>query len=410
MTTAVTCPQPGRPQCSYDDDDILRRIMASDADALERFSNAIQERRFALGIGKFNKSSIYLARVIDSGVVAYVGSTTRSLKARWAGHENFFKTNPFSKWTKYVMEHGGVQNFQIELIEEYPCRSFQELLEREKHFIHSLEPVCNVAMRAEEPRLVLEDSSDSTSVDSDKRKRAARKYFNPAASFRSGCPSYDRLQEISRKVSQKILDNNELKKSSELEVLTAYRHIFDNHIADSSTGLELRKTVFDRVMRDKQSRRVLVNTTLWKDRQRFEVLEELFGAQNPFKPSFEDVNRVLELIRQLTQGLGLHSPWDCETTFSSILLGEKLTILQPIVKELVGIMSLPKSTAKKTRLNIVTCLKNILKQFCGTILCDTRHKIRIQDEKGFKDVYTYTPTCQEQSVKYVLEVVSPATA
>ena len=369
MTTAVTCPQPGRPQCSYDDDDdILRRIMASDADALERFSNAIQERRFALGIGKFNKSSIYLARVIDSGVVAYVGSTTRSLKARWAGHENFFKTNPFSKWTKYVMEHGGVQNFQIELIEEYPCRSLQELLEREKYFIHSLEPVCNVAMRAEEPRLVLEDSSDSTSVDSDERKRAATKYFNPAASFRSGCPSYDRLQEISPEVSQKILDNNKLKKSSELEVLTAYRHIFDNHIADSSTGLELRKTVFDRVMRDKQSRRVLVNTTLWKNRRRFEVLEELYGVENPFKPSFEDVNRVLELIGQLTRELGLHSPWDCETTFTSILLGEKLTILQPIVKELVGIMSLPGSRANIPVRSLLGNLHFVLQRFSGTCL------------------------------------------
>ena len=99
--------------------------------------------------------------------------------------------------------------------------------------------------------------------------------------------------------------------------------------------MELRKTVFDRVMRDKQSRRVLVNTTLWKERRRFEDLEGLYGSENPFRPSFEDVDRVLGLIRQLTQELGLHSPWDCETTFTSILLGEKLTVLQPFVNKLV---------------------------------------------------------------------------
>lgn len=369
--------------------------MASDANALERFSNAIQERRFVLGIGKFIKSSIYLVRAVDTDIVAYVGSTTRSLKARWAGHENFFKTNPYSKWTIYVVEHGGVQNFRIELVEEFPCRSFQELLEREKHFIHSLEPVCNVAMRnvaAEESGLVLEDSSDSTSVDSDGRKRAARKYFKPAASFRSGCPSYDRLQEISPEVSQKILDNNKLKKSSEIEVLTAYRHIFDNHIADSSTGLELRKTVFDRAMRDKPSRRVLVNTILWKDRRRFEVLEGLYGAENPFRPSYGDVDRVLVLIRQLTEELGLHSPWDCETTFSSILLGEKRTVLQPIVKELIEVMNLPKSKAENIVKNMAGCLKTVLSNFSGYGVHRKRRQIRLPNGDR-PSIYIHTLIC-----------------
>ena len=150
-------------------------------------------------------------------------------------------------------------------------------------------------MRAQESGLVLDDY-DSVSTDSDEPKRWARKYINPAASFRDDCPSYDCLQQISPDVCRKILDNNKLKKSSEFEVLTAYRHIFDNRIVDSRTELDHRRTVFDRVMRDKQSRRVLVNRIVWKDRQRIEVLEELYGSENPFKPAYEEVDRVLELI------------------------------------------------------------------------------------------------------------------
>ena len=133
-------------------------------------------------------------------------------------------------------------------------------------------------------------------------------------------------------------------------------------------------------------------------------LEGLYGSEHPFRPSFEDVNGVLDEFTQLTGQLGLDSPWDCQSVFSSTMLEEKLLILQPIVENLTDIMQLPRSTAKKPRINLVTCLNKVLKHFCGTMIRDKRHKIRIQGEKGFKDIYYYSAECPEQSTKTILEI------
>ena len=389
-----------QPAC--DEADIIRRIMKSDAKTLDQFSAAIQERRFSLGIGKFSKALIYLVRAIDTGVVAYVGSTSRSMKVRWAGHESFFKTNPFSKWTMYVLEHGGPGNFRIELIEEYPCRSFQELLEREKHFIHLLEPVCNIAMRAgaDEPEQVL-DGFDSFLIDSDELKRSARKYISPAASFRDNCPSYDCLQDISSDVCRKILDNNKLKKSSELEVLTACKYIFDNYIVESRTELDHRGSVFDRAMRNKQSRCVLINTTLWKDKRRITVLDEIYGSENPFKPSYEDIDGVLSLAGQVTQELGLRSFWDSGTMFTSTVLGEKLIVLQTIVNNLIELMQLPRSTAKEPIKALSGCLHTVFRYFSAYCLISDRTRPCLPDGKR-PSVYVYH-ICPDEKDKTFLE-------
>lgn len=392
MTTAVTyrgkiCQlEQVQPPFPHGNDIIFQHIMTSDADALDRISDAIQERRFSLGIGKFSKSLIYLVRAIDTGVVAYVGSTTRPMKVRWGGHESFFKNNPFSKWTKYVMEHGGVQNFRIELVEEYPCRSLHELLEREKYFIHTLDPVCNIVMRAEEPGLVLHDC-DSISIDPEEPKRWGRKYISPAASFRGDCLSYDRLQDISSDVCMKILDNNKLRKSSEFEVLTACKHIFDNHIVESRTELDHRRIVFDKAMRNKQSRRVLVNTTLWKDKRRINLLEELYGSENPFKPSYRDVDGVLGLIGQVTEQLGMSSFCDSKTIFTSSLLSEKLAILQPIVKSLTHLLGLSDSIAKAPLKALSGNLRKIFLEMSGIELSSVRKVIR--DGGNWDKIYSY---------------------
>ena len=381
-------------------DDLLLGISECDAEALQTLSSAIEERRFSLGIGRFCQARIYLVRALDSGIVAYVGSTTRSLKTRWSGHESFFKVSPQSKWSAYVLAHGGPQNFEIELVEDYPCRSLQELLEREKHFIHVLDPVCNIAMRTEESGSVLDASEDVMSNE----KECAKKFIRPLASFRDDCRPYEMLHDINADTCRTILNNNRAKKSNELEVLTAYKHIFDNHLVSAETTFVVRKRVFDLVMRERNYRRIFVNVVLWRNKDCIMRLNGLYGSEHPFRPAFEDVDGVLDEVTQLIGQLGLDSPWDCQSVFSSTMLEEKLLILQPIVENLTDIMQLPRSTAKKPRISLVTCLNNVLKHFCGTMIRDTRHKIRIQGEKGFKDIYHYSAECPEQFTKTILEI------
>ena len=369
---------------------ILHTITKADAQVLDTLSAAIEERRFSLGISKFSKASIYLVRAIDTRVVAYVGSTTRSLKVRWSGHEGFFKVSPHSKWSTYVSEHGGPENFEIELVEEYPCKSLQELMVRERHFIRALKPVCNVAMRAEqtEESVFVLETPDDESVDS--HRKWSRKHIRPQSSFPESCRSYDMLQEISSDTCMAILEHNKAKQSNPFEVLTACRHIFDEHIVSSDVPSEVRQEIFDRVMRDKDSRRIVVNIILWKDRPRIKRLESLYGSQNPFKPSFEDVDGVMDALEKLMSELGLTSPWDCETIFSSALLKEKIDILKAVVDDLKGLMCYVPSRANDPILYVVGCLGTVCRDFGGLLLKSTCHKSRIRGTKNlFSNTYNY---------------------
>lgn len=72
----------------------------------------------------------------------YIGSTTQSLSKRLSSHKGNFsmwKNNEY----KYVKSFDVLENgdFEIILIEDYPCKSKDELLRRERHFIESMECV-----------------------------------------------------------------------------------------------------------------------------------------------------------------------------------------------------------------------------------------------------------------------------
>lgn len=88
---------------------------------------------------------------LDNLLIIYVGSTIKALISRWSGHRSSFKRSPNSLFAQYVMAHGGPSNFRIELIEDFPCLTYQELLQREAFFIRSLRPVCNIMFTENDP-------------------------------------------------------------------------------------------------------------------------------------------------------------------------------------------------------------------------------------------------------------------
>ena len=80
----------------------------------------------------YSKSKIYqIKNVLDDDI--YVGSTTEPLAIRMTKHRHGAQRNPCTLHTK--MRELGPKAFFIELIEEYPCTSKQELNAREGHFI-----------------------------------------------------------------------------------------------------------------------------------------------------------------------------------------------------------------------------------------------------------------------------------
>lgn len=114
---------------------------------------AINDRAFYLGVSKYSSGKIYGIRHKVTKQLAYTGSTVKSLRSRWCGHVSFFKTNPNSKWTKFVNDNGGPVMFAIELIESYPCKDNASLLDRERFYINNLNPTCNVMMTGEKTNL-----------------------------------------------------------------------------------------------------------------------------------------------------------------------------------------------------------------------------------------------------------------
>jgi len=85
----------------------------------------------------YQKSKIY--KIISTHTdKCYVGSTTKDrLSNRLAGHRSAFKTGS-TITSKYILELG---DYEIVLLELYPCNSKDELHMRERHYIETLDCV-----------------------------------------------------------------------------------------------------------------------------------------------------------------------------------------------------------------------------------------------------------------------------
>jgi hypothetical protein len=73
----------------------------------------------------------------------YIGSTTQPLNRRLSKHIHHSKNNKYTQCKSADIIQRG--DFAIELIEDYPCETKEELFARERHFIESMQCV-NVKM------------------------------------------------------------------------------------------------------------------------------------------------------------------------------------------------------------------------------------------------------------------------
>jgi len=84
----------------------------------------------------YSKGKIYkILNTIDDEI--YVGSTIKTLSQRMAYHRCHMKRNPHFKLYEH-MNKLGVENFYIELIENFPCNDVYEFRAREGHFIREI--------------------------------------------------------------------------------------------------------------------------------------------------------------------------------------------------------------------------------------------------------------------------------
>ena len=112
---------------------------------------------------KYSKGKIY--KVVDVGYSkCYFGSTTEKLYNRFSKHKNIYKQYLAGKRndrtsTGKLFAEFGTENCKIELVENYPCNSKEELNAREGFYIQNNECVNTlVAGRTQKERYELNKS------------------------------------------------------------------------------------------------------------------------------------------------------------------------------------------------------------------------------------------------------------
>jgi hypothetical protein len=90
----------------------------------------------------YKLGKVYRLNCTTDPSLFYVGSTTiKYLSSRKSNHEGMAKTRPSLLYK--TMREKGIQNFQIILIESYPCDNKDELFARESYYINLLKPTLN---------------------------------------------------------------------------------------------------------------------------------------------------------------------------------------------------------------------------------------------------------------------------
>ena len=96
-------------------------------------------------MNKYEKAKIYKIESLKGSKI-YIGSTVNDyLSNRMAKHRHHHKDYKLDKRAKVfvsdIFDEYGVENCFITLIENYPCKDVDELRQREKHYIKTLDCV-----------------------------------------------------------------------------------------------------------------------------------------------------------------------------------------------------------------------------------------------------------------------------
>ena len=94
----------------------------------------------------YSKSQVYRIVCKNPKITdCYIGITTNLTHMRSNHHRDSKQDNPKlnQKLYRFIRENGGWSNFQLILIESYPCQNKEELIMKLREYIENLNPTLN---------------------------------------------------------------------------------------------------------------------------------------------------------------------------------------------------------------------------------------------------------------------------
>ena len=89
-------------------------------------------------MSKYDKFVIYKIYQPEFPEILYIGSTT-NFSSRKSNHKKYCHNRVSKKYHypiyQYIRSCGGIEKFNIEIVEKYPCKTKMEVLQREKELI-----------------------------------------------------------------------------------------------------------------------------------------------------------------------------------------------------------------------------------------------------------------------------------
>lgn len=140
----------------------------------------------------YQNGKVYTIRNLSDKELVYVGSSCQKLCARWMDHKSRCKQTKYHNIKLYkVMNDMGVDNFYIELYEEFPCQNKEQLTKREGEVIREIGTLNQViAGRSskeyfqENKELILEKAKKYYKYNNEEILERKKEYYNSVAKLK----------------------------------------------------------------------------------------------------------------------------------------------------------------------------------------------------------------------------------
>lgn len=177
----------------------------------------------SLDSNKYSQAKIYkIVPKYSNEDMCYIGSTTGTLSRRFSVHKSFYKQKKGGYTVFKIFDKYGVDNCDIRLIENYPCESNQQMLQRETTHIKDTSHCVNTLIPFRTEQEKNENMKDYQNEYRAKKLQQLREYDR----LRSDRHKTPEAKEYHKKYNEKWYEQNKAKYTSNIQCECGQKHSF----------------------------------------------------------------------------------------------------------------------------------------------------------------------------------------